>query len=84
MQVSLTGVTPDAVAAALTVTSTGSQADGYLTVYPCGTLPNASNLNYVAGQPIANTAIATLSPSKSVCVFSSATTHLIIDVSGAF
>ena len=82
--VSLASVTPGAVAAALTVTSAGSQADGYLTVYPCGTLPNASNLNYVAGQPIANTAIATLSPSKSVCVFSSATTHLIIDVSGAF
>ena len=33
---------------------------------------------------IANTAITTLSPTGSICVFSFATTHLIIDVSGAF
>ena len=84
VQVPLSGVIPGAVAAALTVTSAEAQADGYLTVYACGTLPNASNLNYVAGQPIANTAIATLSSTGSICVFSSATTHLIIDVSGAF
>ena len=71
-------------AAALTVTAAEPQAVGYLTVYACGTLPNASNLNYVAGQAIANTAIATLSSTGSICVFSSATTHLIIDVSGAF
>ena len=51
---------------------------------PAGRCPNASNLNYVAGQAIANTAIATLSSTGSICVFSSATTHLIIDVSGAF
>ena len=85
VEVSLAGVTPTAVAAALTVTAAEPQADGYLTVYACGaTPPNASNLNYVAGQPIANTAIATLSSTKSICVFSSATTHVIIDVSGAF
>jgi len=38
----------------------------------------------VAGQAIANTAITTLSPTGSICVYSFATTHLIIDVSGAF
>jgi len=53
-------------------------------VYACGTVPNASNLNYVAAQAIANTAITTLSPTGSICVYSFATTHLIIDVSGAF
>ena len=66
------------------MTAAEPQADGYLTVYACGTLPNASNLNYMAGQAIANTAITTLSPTGSVCVFSSETTHVIIDVSGAF
>ena len=84
VQVPLAGVIPGAVAAALTVTAAEPQADGYLTVHACGTLPNASNLNYVAGKPIANTAIAKLSPTGSICVFSSATTHIIIDVSGAF
>ena len=84
VEVPLAAVTPGARAVALNVTAAEPEAIGYLTVFACGTLPNASNLNYTAGQAIANTAITTLSPSGSVCVYSFATTHVIIDVSGAF
>ena len=84
VEVPLAAVTPGARAVALNVTAAEPEAIGYLTVYACGTVPNASNLNYVAGQAIANTAITTLSPTGSICVYSFATTHLIIDVSGAF
>ena len=35
----------------LNVTALGV-GTGYVTVYPCGDRPNASNLNYVTGQTI--------------------------------
>lgn len=52
------GAAPPVVVLNLTVT--GSQGvGGYLTVWPCGaTQPNASNLNFVAGQTIAGSVMA--------------------------
>jgi PKD repeat protein len=50
-----TGVPGDASAGVLNVTVAGSTAGGYLTVYPDGSaVPNASNINFGAGQTIAN------------------------------
>ncbi|GIF74285.1 right-handed parallel beta-helix repeat-containing protein [Asanoa siamensis] len=44
-----------ASAVVLNITATGSSASGYLKVYPAGDAePTASNLNYAAGQTIAN------------------------------
>ena len=57
---------------------------GYVTVYPCGTRPDASNLNFVAGQTIANTVIAPVSASGEVCFHVYGTAHLLADVSGYF
>ena len=50
------GVVPsDADAVVMNVTVTGPSAGGWLTLYPTGgALPNAANLNFVAGQTIAN------------------------------
>jgi hypothetical protein len=63
----------------------GTASDGYLTVYPCGTaVPNSSNLNYTAGTDIANLVISKLGTSGTVCIYSSAATHLIVDVTGYF
>jgi hypothetical protein len=52
-----------AVALNVTVTHTENPTigDGYVTVYPCGTRPDASNLNFVAGQTIPNSVIAPVS-----------------------
>jgi Repeat of unknown function (DUF5650) len=75
----------DAKAAVLTVTVTGTTAPGFLTVYPCGSaMPNSSNVNYAAGTDIANLVISKLGTNGTVCVYSSAATHVIVDVTGYF
>ena len=57
---------------------------GYVTVYPCGTRPDASNLNFTAGQTIPNSVIAPVSTAGTVCFYVYGTAHLLADVSGYF
>ena len=57
---------------------------GYVTVYPCGNRPNASNLNFTAGQTIPNSVIAPVSSSGDVCFYVYGKAHLLVDVSGYF
>jgi hypothetical protein len=67
----------------LNVTATGASSPGYLTIYPCGSAPpNASNLNYTAGQTIANTAYTQVGTDNQVCIFSSAATNIVVDITG--
>lgn len=72
--------------AVLNLTVTGPAAAGYLTVYPgpCNpaTRPVASNLNYTAGQTIANLVVASVGADGSVCVFSSTAGQVIVDAAG--
>ncbi len=42
----------------------------------------ASNLNFVAGQTIANLAVARLTVDGRLCVYSNAITHVVLDVTG--
>ena len=76
------GVPYDATTAVLNVTTAGAEADGFFTVYPCGAVPTASNLNYVRGQVVANAVVAELSVDGDVCVFTSARSNVIVDVAG--
>ena len=79
------GVPVSGVAAvALNVTVTGPEGGGFVTVYPCGTLPLASNLNFVAGQTVPNAVIAPVDVDGAVCFYASVGTHLLADVSGWF
>jgi hypothetical protein len=83
------GLTPSSGvgAVSLNVTATGTTADefgGYVTVYPCGALPNASNLNFVSGQTVPNAVIAPVSTSGEVCFYARGTTDLIVDLNGYF
>ena len=71
-------------AVSLNVTAVDPSGAGYITVYPCGDRPNASNLNVVAGRTVANAVIAPLSPAGEICLYASVTTHLIADVNGWF
>lgn len=69
--------------AVLNITVTAPVGTGYLTVYPCDqSVPNSSNLNYRAGQVIANSVLARLDPDGRICVFTSTTTNVIVDVAG--
>lgn len=84
-RVGLPGVGADgAVAVSLNVTVTEPRGPGFVTVFPCGSRPNASSLNYVSGQTVPNAVIATLSASGEVCLFTLAAAHLIVDASGWF
>ena len=75
-----------AVALNVTVTQTENPTvgGGFVTVYPCGTRPDASNLNFTTGQTIPNSVIAPVSASGEVCFYVYGTTHLLADVSGYF
>jgi acid phosphatase type 7 len=78
--------TTDRSAVALNVTAVDPQGDGFLTIYPddgtgCQqTTPTASVLNFVKGQTVANFSIAGVSRTAAVCVFSSVSTYLIVDI----
>ncbi len=79
------GVPADAKAASLNVTVTEPATTGFVTVFPCGqSRPTASNLNFTAGQSIPNAVVAKLGEKGTICLFTSATTHLIVDVNGAY
>ena len=79
------GVAGDAAAVVLNVAVTGTERAGYLTVYPCGApRPLASNLNYSAGQTIANTVTSKVGANGKVCIYTSGPTHLIADINGYF
>ena len=85
----IAGLTPSSGvgAVSLNVTATGTTADkfgGYVTVYPCGSLPNASNLNFVSSQTVPNAVIAPVSASGEVCFYARGTTDLIVDLNGYF
>ena len=73
-------------AVVLNITATQPTAPGYVTVYPSGAaLPNASNLNFVAGQTTPNLTIARVGAGGKVSLYNFAgDTHLIADVVGWF
>jgi alpha-tubulin suppressor-like RCC1 family protein len=78
------GVPKGAGSAVLNVTAVNPVSRGFVTVYPCGTRPDASSLNYVPGAAVANGVIAKLSSKGTVCVFTNQEIDLVVDVTGSF
>ena len=79
------GVPPTAASVALNVTVTQAQGNGFATVFPCGgAVPNASNLNYLTGDTVPNSVITGLGAAGAICIYTSAATHLIVDIAGYF
>ncbi len=69
------------------VTAVTPQAAGFLTVYPAGgAVPNASNVNFLAGRVVANLVVAKVGPGGVVTIRNSSrgATHVVVDVSGYF
>jgi glucose/arabinose dehydrogenase len=82
-QVGGASVPPGASSVALNVTAAAPDAAGYVAVYPCGTVPFISNVNYRAGQvAAANLAVVKLPPDGRVCFLSFASTDLVVDLAG--
>jgi hypothetical protein len=46
-------------------------------------MPRASNVNFVAGQTAADVAITPIADNGTICLFTSSTTHLLVDVNAS-
>ena len=88
LKIQVTGVagipTSGVSAVSLNVTATGPTSEGFITVYPCGQVPTASNLNFVSGQTIPNAVLVPINQFGQICFYSSGETDLIADINGWF
>ncbi|MFD3538375.1 PKD domain-containing protein [Streptomyces sp. NPDC058662] len=83
----LKGVPAGATAVALNVTVTNPKQAGHLSVYPGGNqTPTASNLNFTAGETVANAVIVPVGPDGKISVFNGAWagTDVVVDVVGHY
>ncbi|MFB7468248.1 hypothetical protein ACFCZ1_33025 [Streptomyces sp. NPDC056224] len=81
------GVPKGATAVSLNVTVTNPREAGHLTVYPSGqAAPTASNLNFTAGQTVANSVIVPVGPDGRIMVRNGSwqPTDVVIDVNGYY
>ncbi len=75
------GVPANADSVFLNVTAVSPTAEGFITIFPCNTArPQASNVNYFAGQVVPNSVLAKLDPNGRVCIYTLAATDLVVDV----
>jgi len=79
------GISSSATSAVLNVTATNTSSPSNFTVYPGGTTPGTSDLNWVTGQTVPNLTVATLSETGAIDVYNAAgSADLIIDAFGYF
>ncbi|WP_052690494.1 S8 family peptidase [Pseudarthrobacter chlorophenolicus] len=74
-------------AVVLNLTVAEAKSNGFVTAYPTGVnRPNASNINFAAGQIIPNSVTVPVGPDGKVMLYnrSNGATHLIADVSGYY
>ncbi|GIG58510.1 hypothetical protein Lfu02_28820 [Longispora fulva] len=78
------GVPADVTSVTMNVTVTGSTSSGFLSVYPhSGTLPDSSNLNWVAGQTVPNLVVASVTAGKvDIHNSSIGAVHVVADLVG--
>ena len=79
------GIPDDASSVVLNIAVTETEGAGFITVYPCDSpRPTAANLNYAAGQTVPNLVVAKVAADGSVCIYSYANVHVVVDVNGVF
>ena len=67
----------------LNVTAVAPSGAGHVTVFPCDReVPTASNVNYRAGETVANLVMVRPDASGNVCVYSHAEVDLVVDLAG--
>jgi peptidoglycan hydrolase-like amidase len=75
----------DASAVALNLTIVDSVSQAYATVWPCGApRPTASNVNFLGGTRVANGVVAPIGADGSVCIYTHANAHVVVDIAGWF
>jgi hypothetical protein len=79
------GISSTASAVVTNVTAADTTAASYFTVYPGGSQPTASDVNWGAGQVVPNLTVATLSTSGSISIYNNAgSADVIVDAFGYF
>ena len=79
------GIAASATAVVTNVTVVDTTADSYLTVYPSGIRPTASDVNWATGEVVPNLTLASLSSGGAVTVYNDAgSTDVVIDAFGYF
>lgn len=71
-------------AVVVNITAVKPAASGYLTAYPTGAMPNASNVNLVAGQVVPNLAFVKLGADGTFTIANSSpgATNVVVDLAG--
>lgn len=77
-------VAPTTTAVTLNVTVTEPVRGGFVTAFPCGAAPNASNVNHTGGQTIPDLVTVRVNPQRRICLYSLAPTHLVVDLQGTY
>ncbi len=81
----LNSIPSSAHAVTVNIAAVQPRAQGYITAYPSGTSrPSTSTVNYQAGRNISNNAIVQVGSLSKICLYASAQTHLLVDVTGYF
>ena len=73
-----------ASALALNVAVTNVRSAGWVKVYPCGAAPSTANVNVAPGDTVSNAVITSISTAGTICIESSVTVDVIVDVTGWF
>lgn len=76
------GVPTGARQVAVNIVGMNAPGGGHVTVWQCGAVPTASNLNVPVGRTVANLAVVTLSAKGTVCLRASHAMHVLLDVQG--
>lgn len=77
-------VAEDATAVALYVAAARPSANGYLSAGPCDADTSGSTVNFSAGVPRGAPTITALGASRTVCIFASVDTDVVVDLQGVF
>lgn len=78
------GIPAGVKGASLNLVALDGPASGWLRAVPCGASSDVSNVNYLDPAPVANGANVKLSADGAVCITSSETTHVIVDINGVW
>lgn len=73
----------DVLAVSLNVTATASSGPGFLTIWPCDEpFPLAASVNYETGSTVGNGVFTGVDGDGQVCIYSLASSHVVVDVQG--
>jgi len=79
------GISAEVRAATLNLVAVGATAPGFIVAVPCGQPSDVSNVNFTSDSgAVANGANVQLDATGAVCVTTSATTHVLVDITGVW